>query len=152
METKNIAKNRKHFICSICNYNTSNKFDYALDEIELLGFPLCSPFELVDKLPATLTSKKLKNYIGKTVSIIGYLVNIKHTSTVKGERMHFGTFTDIEGEWIDTIHFPASVKQYPFTGPGCYLLTGMVTEEFEFMSIEVNEMRRLATATIETDD
>ena len=28
METTNIAKNRKHFICSICNYNTSNKFDY----------------------------------------------------------------------------------------------------------------------------
>ena len=28
METKNIAKKRKHFICLICNYNTSNKFDY----------------------------------------------------------------------------------------------------------------------------
>ena len=28
MATKNIAKNRKQFICSICNYNTDNKFDY----------------------------------------------------------------------------------------------------------------------------
>jgi hypothetical protein len=24
-----IAKNRKHFICSLCDYSTSNKYDYS---------------------------------------------------------------------------------------------------------------------------
>ena len=59
----------------------SNKLDDAFDEIELLGFPLCSPFEMLkDELSVMLTAKELKNHIGKTVSIVGYLVNIKNTS------------------------------------------------------------------------
>jgi DNA polymerase-3 subunit alpha len=125
---------------------SNNKFDDAFDEIELLGFSLCSPFEILeDKLPTLLTAKELKTRIGKTVSIVGYLVTVKYTSTSKGERMCFGTFSDVEGLWIDTVHFPPSAKQYPFAGPGCYLLTGKVTEEFDFTSIEVTEMKRLAT-------
>lgn len=123
---------------------SNNKTDDAFDEIELLGFPLCSPFELLrDELTSTLTAKELLLYVGKTVTIVGYLVNIKNTYTTQGERMHFGTFTDIEGKWIDTVHFPPSAKQYPFSGPGCYLLTGKVTEEFDFTTIEVSFMKHL---------
>ena len=126
-----------------------NKLDDAFDELELLGFPLCSPFEMLkDKLPATATAKELRNSIGKTVSIVGYLVTYKNTATSKGDRMCFGTFTDTEGMWIDTVHFPPSLKQFPFIGPGCYLLTGRVTDEFSFVSIEVSEMQRLDTANI----
>ena len=126
---------------------TINAYDDAFDEIELLGFSLGSPFEMLkDKLPPTLTANKLKNHINKTVSIVGYLVTIKNTSTSNGERMSFGTFTDIEGNWIDTVHFPPSLKHYPFIGPGCYILTGKVMEEFDFMSIEINKMERLETA------
>jgi len=124
----------------------NNKFDDAFDEIELLGFPLCSPFGILkDKLPVTVTANELKNYIGKTISIIGYLVTYKNTSTSKGERMCFGTFTDTEGMWIDTVHFPPSLKHYPFIGPGCYLLTGKVAEEFYFIILEINKMKRLPT-------
>jgi DNA polymerase-3 subunit alpha len=124
----------------------SNIHDDAFDEIELLGFPLCSPFDILkDDLPQALTAKELKNHIGKTVTIVGYLVTYKNTSTSKGERMCFGTFTDTEGRWIDTVHFPPSLKQYPFIGPGCYLLTGKVTEDFDFITIEINEMHRLST-------
>jgi DNA polymerase-3 subunit alpha len=125
---------------------SNNKLDDAFDEIELIGFSLCSPFDILqNKLTISLTAKELKNHIGKTLSIVGYLVNVKSTSTSKGERMYFGTFTDIEGRWIDTVHFPPSANQYPFVGPGCYLLTGKVTVEFDFMNIEVSEMERLAT-------
>ncbi len=130
---------------------TSNRFDDAFDEIELLGFSLGAPTELLkDKLPVTLRAKELNNHINETVSIVGYLVTVKNTNTSKGERMCFGTFTDTEGRWIDTVHFPPSIKRYPFTGPGCYLLTGKVMEEFGFMSIEINEMHRLATVDKET--
>ena len=59
--------------------------------------------------------------------------------------MHFGTFLDIEGRWIDTVHFPPSAKDHPFRGNGCYLLKGKVTEEFDFMSIEIHHMQRLDT-------
>lgn len=119
--------------------------DDAFDEIELLGFSLRSPFDLIrDELPSKLTTKELHLYIGKTVEIVGYLVNIKTTFTSKGERMYFGTFLDIEGKWIDTVHFPSSAQAYSFKGTGCYKLIGKVTEEFDFTSIEINEMHRLA--------
>jgi DNA polymerase-3 subunit alpha len=123
---------------------SSSLLDDAFDEIELIGFSLCSPFDLLkDPLPAKLTARELHASLNKTVSIAGYLITVKNTSTTKGDRMHFGTFIDIEGHWIDTVHFPQAARQFPFTGPGCYLLTGKVVEEYDFLSLEVSEMKRL---------
>ncbi len=125
--------------------------DDALDEIELLGFSLCSPFKLLkDKINNSLLSSDLKKMEGKTVEIIGYLVNTKRTNTSSGEKMYFGTFLDIKGYWIDTVHFPPSARSFPFTGPGCYRLIGKVVNEFDFIYIEVSHQYRLAT--INKDD
>jgi DNA polymerase-3 subunit alpha len=63
--------------------------------------------------------------------------------------MYFGTFIDIEGNWIDTVHFPPSAKQFPFNGPGCYRLSGKVTNEFDFITIEVTTMKRLPMIDME---
>jgi hypothetical protein len=57
--------------------------------------------------------------------------------------MYFGTFVDLDGHWIDTVHFPDSAKRFPFTGGGCYHITGKVTVEYDFLSIEVERMKRL---------
>ena len=129
---------------------TNNKLDDAFDEIELLGFTLCSPFELLrDKTPYHLRARELLQHKNKHIGIVGYFVNSKSTFTGKGERMYFGTFIDSEGNWIDTVHFPPSAKQYPFTGPGCYVLEGKVTEEYDFTSIEVNYMKRMPWVDME---
>jgi DNA polymerase-3 subunit alpha len=118
--------------------------DDAFDDQELFGFTLCSPFELLRDSPdSVMKAKALRENIGKTVSILGYLVTTKPTSTSRGERMCFGTFLDQNGFWIDTVHFPPSLKTSPFTGPGCYLLTGKVTEEYDFCTLEVSNMKRL---------
>lgn len=123
---------------------SGNKLEDAFDELELLGFSLCSPFELLrDKPASSLTARDLIHYKDKSVTIIGYMVNIKTTYTSGGGRMHFGTFIDLNGEWIDTVHFPPSARQFPFTGTGCYTITGRVTEEYDFTSIEVSHMKRL---------
>ena len=120
--------------------------DDAFDEIELLGFSLCSPLKLLKEKPKlTLVAKDLKKHLNQVVEIIGYLVTTKNTSTGKGERMFFGTFLDLEGLWIDTVHFPPSARAFPFNGPGCYRIKGKVTEEFDHIIIEVSEMKRLAT-------
>jgi len=119
--------------------------DDAFDEMELLGFTLCTPFKLLrDPLKATITSKDLNKHINAFIEIIGYLVTVKGTRTSKGDSMCFGTFIDIEGRWIDTVHFPPAAKAWPFKGRGCYLIKGKVVEEFDFTSIEVMEMRHLA--------
>ncbi len=118
--------------------------DDAFDEMELLGFSLCPPFELLrDKMPSALTAKELKQHVNKEVSIVGYLVNIKKTYTSKSEHMYFGTFVDTEGNWIDTVHFPDSARHFAFTGNGCYHIKGKVTVEYDFLSIEVNYLKRL---------
>jgi len=116
----------------------------TFDELELLGFPLCSPFLLLKEAPAVLLkSADLVHHIGKTVSVLGYLIHVKTTPTSKGEKMYFGVFLDRDGQWLDTVHFPPVARRFPFRGPGCYLITGKVVEEFEFISIEVKEMQRL---------
>jgi DNA polymerase-3 subunit alpha len=123
---------------------TGSKIDDAFDEIELLGFSLCKPFELLrDVIPSALMAKELKQFIHQEVSIVGYLVNTKRTYTSKSEHMYFGTFVDLDGNWIDTVHFPDSAKKFPFTGGGCYHIKGKVTVELDFLSIEVHYLKRL---------
>jgi DNA polymerase-3 subunit alpha len=115
-----------------------------VDQIEILEFPLDSPFLLVkDQSVASIKAKDMKLHLGKTVQVIGYLVTIKYTRTVKGEVMNFGTFVDRDGDWIDTVHFPPVVKKYPFKGRGIYLIKGKVTQEFDFYSIEVSSCERM---------
>ena len=125
--------------------------DDAFDELEILGFPLCSPFDLLkEEIPSQLTADDLKNHLGEVVSIVGYLVTRKYARTKHGEEMNFGTFLDKYGKWIDTTHFPPVIKKYPFTARrSCYQITGKVVEEFGFYSIDVTEMKRLDMLTRE---
>ena len=56
--------------------------------------------------------------------------------------MHFGTFIDTKGNWIDTVMFQDAVAKIKHIGPGCYLLKGTVTEEFGHISLEVTDLKR----------
>ncbi len=121
-------------------------FDDALDEIEILGFPLRSPFQLLrETLPTQFLAADLPKYIGREIELAGYLVTIKYTSTVKRETMMFATFLDREGYFFDTTHFPAVTQSFPFRGGGLYAIRGKVDEEFGFCSITVRSMRKLET-------
>jgi DNA-directed DNA polymerase III PolC len=124
-----------------------NKLEDAFDEIELLGFPLCNPFDLLKK---DIYSREqdfashlpIKN--GKQVHIIGYIVTTKDAWTLKTkEHMAFGTFYDVHGEVFDTVHFPNSAKQFPFRGRGFYSIKGKVTEDFGVYAIDVHWMEKL---------
>ena len=109
----------------------------AFDQIELLGFPLISPFTLLkNALPNnSISVEGIKSHIGKVISLYGYLVVIKSTKTSDNKRMSFGTFISQTGYWIDTVHFPPVNAQFPFRGKGVYKLTGKVVNEFGFLSI-----------------
>ena len=65
--------------------------------------------------------------------------------------MHFGTFLDQEGYWIDSVHFPPSAKAFPFSGPGCYRLIGKVHEEFDFVYVDVSHLYRLPNLNRDDD-
>ncbi|MCI0920014.1 DNA polymerase III subunit alpha [Sphingobacterium rhinopitheci] len=115
------------------------------EELDLLGFLIGDFFELLDPhyLTGTVYAGNLSQYLGQNIKIIGRLVTTKDTWTIKKERMSFGTFLDAEGNWLDTVHFPPVLRQYPFLGMGFYELHGRVMEEFGVYSIEVNAMRKL---------
>ena len=100
--------------------------------------------KLKKPIESNLKAIDLENYIGKRVTIVGYLVTSKYTKTSKGDLMYFGNFLDKDGYFIDTVHFPNIAYHYPFRGKGIYSITGMVMEEFECISIEVSRMGRLA--------
>ena len=123
-------------------------FDQAFDELELLGFPLCSPFDLLDLAvrqdPPDLPARDMSDHLLKIVTMTGYYVCRKDTRTVKGELMHFGTWLDREGRFFDTVHFPDQMKTSPFRGRGMYRIRGRLTTDFGFVSLEVISMERLA--------
>ena len=123
----------------------NTQLEDAFDEMELLGFPLCDPFQLLLE-PSThpVRVKHLAAFAGKQISIEGYLVTTKNTSTSNGKRMYFGTFLDRDGYFIDTVHFPPVAAKYRFRGRGVYTITGKVVVEFDCISIEVIKMERLA--------
>lgn len=123
----------------------STDLENAFDEIELLGFPLCNPFELLEEpFTSRVRAVHLKKRIGKIVTIEGYLVTTKRTSTTGGKQMYFGNFLDYDGYFIDTVHFPPVAKRFPFRGKGIYRITGKVMEEFDCITVEVTKLERLA--------
>lgn len=119
----------------------NDPLDDLYDQIELLGFPLCNPFGLCAEDPALYTAATdLKNHAGKMVTVMIYFIAHKQVPTKNGEEMYFGTFIDSKLDWVDTVHFPESAKEYPLERSGFFKATGKVTLDFEVVSLEVIKM------------
>jgi len=117
----------------------------AYDEIELIGFPVSlSYFDLLEtRFRGEIKATQINENVGKTLRMLGQLVTIKYVKTIRKDYMHFATFVDNEGNFFDSVHFPDSVKSYPFRGEGVYLLLGKIVEEFGYASIEVHKMAKM---------
>ncbi|MBK6930218.1 MAG: DNA polymerase III subunit alpha [Saprospirales bacterium] len=126
---------------------TEGPYDQAFDEMELLGFPLCTPFDLLDdaakQAPPGLLAREMADHVHELATMTGYYVCRKDTRTVKGDLMHFGAWLDAEGRFFDTVHFPAQLRQAPFRGRGVYRMRGRLVLDFGFVSLEVSAMERL---------
>jgi DNA polymerase-3 subunit alpha len=122
--------------------------EITFEQFELLGFPLCDPFSLLAQpLPSSLISAEdFPKYTHQHIHTFGYLVSIKQTKTNKGDTMCFGTFLDPSGDFLDTVHFPQITARYPFYGKGVYRITGKITEEFSYFTLEVATLEKLAFA------
>jgi len=117
----------------------------AYHELELLGFSLSmSMFDLLKTAyRGEVRVSNLKAHVGKMVKVVGHYVCEKTVHTKNNKKMWFGTFLDADGDFFDTTHFPNSTPSYPFRGHGCYLISGMVVEDFGFPSIEVRQFAKL---------
>ena len=119
----------------------------AYDQFELLGFPLCSQFELL-KYPMKncVKAKDLKKHVGKEVEIYGNLITSRTAGTVNNKIMRFGTFYDEEGGIFDTVQFPDTSEKYPIRGRGIYFCRGRVASGFDYISIRISSIVRQETA------
>lgn len=109
------------------------------DEIELLGFPVTEPFFSLAKsgYRGDCTARELLHKEGQTVRMVLDFVCDKTVHTKNGKYMKFGTFFDVNGDFVDTVHFPPSLATYPLHGNGLYLVEGKVVLDFGCPAIEV---------------
>ncbi|MDO8896947.1 MAG: DNA polymerase III subunit alpha [Bacteroidales bacterium] len=123
----------------------SQLIEDAYDEIELIGFPVSmSDFDILEtRFRGETLANEMLGRVGRKQRLLGKLVTVKYVKTVRGELMHFGTFMDYAGELFDTVHFPPTLKTYPFQGSGMYLLLGKIVEEFGYPMLEVEKMARM---------
>lgn len=129
---------------TIPKLNTT-QIENAYDEMELLGFPLCDYFQLIDEpLLSHIKAKELKHYINKLVLLYGTLVNTRFHKASNGKLLRFCTFTDNDGFYFDTVHFTKAVNKYPIHGIGVYACYGKVTEDFGFCSLDIIWTKKLA--------
>ncbi|MGB7393028.1 MAG: DNA polymerase III subunit alpha [Pricia sp.] len=121
----------------------TTELEMAFTQLELLGFALCSPFELlVEPAKNTTGVKDLERYLDRHIDIYGYLVTVKNTKTHRKKPMQFATMLDQQGQVFDTVLFPPIAAKYRFRGKGIYRFYGKVVSEFGFLSIEVIKMRK----------
>lgn len=123
----------------------SSVIEDLYDELELMEFPVSATmFDLVKTdFRGDVMARDLVYYEGKMVRMVGDFVCDKQLHTKNGQLMKFGTFFDAEGAFFDTVHFPPSLRQYPFRGNGVYLILGKVKLDFGYPGIEVEKIARL---------
>jgi DNA polymerase-3 subunit alpha len=57
--------------------------------------------------------------------------------------MYFGTFIDVNGDWLDTVHFAGVNRYYPLGGKGFYKMSGKVVEDFGVYTLEVRVCKKV---------
>lgn len=128
-----------------------SKYEQAYNEIELLGFPVSLSFFEMLKTSfrgEILASRMIENK-GKIVRMLGIFVCIKYVRISSGGYMNFCTWTDYEGHFFDSVHFPDSLKNYPFRGFGVYLMLGSIDVEFGFPVLKVEKFAKMELREIE---
>ncbi|SFU53077.1 DNA polymerase-3 subunit alpha [Pustulibacterium marinum] len=118
----------------------------AYDQMELLGFPLCDYFNLIQESfeAGQIWAQEMPQYIGQKVLLYGLLVNTRFHKGSNKKLMRFSTFVDRKGTYFDAVHFHAVVEKYPIHGIGVYACYGTIIEDVGFCSVEIISSRKLA--------
>jgi len=122
----------------------NNWIENAYDEMELLGFPLCDYFHLVNvEMKNGVLASQMKDFIHKEILIYGSLVTTRFNKTSQGKLMRLSTFIDSHGDYFDAVHFTNVVDKYPINGLGVYACYGRITDRYGFYSMSVVWSKKL---------
>lgn len=98
-------------------------------------------------------ARELAQYVGRTVTLLGWLVTEKIVTSRKGEPMEFVTFED-QTSLYDATFFPDTYRRYcHLLGTNqAYVLTGVVEEHIGTVKLTINRLQPLSSPTsAETD-
>jgi error-prone DNA polymerase len=125
-------------------------------ELEIFGFPLighpleryCERVTGVVPVPA----RELARYVGRTITLLGWLVTEKIVTSKKGEPMEFVTFED-QTSLYDATFFPDTYRRYCHVlGTNqAYVVTGVVEEHFGTVALTVTRLELLSAESAEVD-
>jgi len=131
-------------------YSSQKKMQH---ELTLFGFPVhYHPLDLFTKAlngTSRILAKDLDQYVGKEVTLIGWLLTEKIVSTKKGEPMEFMTLEDQTGMYDATV-FPNIYREYChlLATNQAYVVTGLVEEHFSTVTVTVKTLQLLTTGGI----
>ena len=117
----------------------------SYDQMELLGFPLCNYFDLVNEpLQPHILAEQMSDNVNRNVLLYGKLVNTRFHKASNDKLMRFSTFVDSDGHYFDAVHFHNTVEKYLIHGIGIYACYGKIIEDFGFYSVEIIKTKKLA--------
>jgi error-prone DNA polymerase len=126
-------------------YSTDEKLFH---EIDCFGFLFsCHPLNLyvTDTLGLRIIqAADLPQYLGRSVRVLGWLINEKLTQTRNGEAMEFVTFEDQTAIYEATF-FPQTFRRlWHVISANCPLIiSGVVEQEFGDITVRVTQLNRL---------
>ena len=124
------------------DYSHTQKIQH---EIELFGFPLSlHPLELFAASFDTrqcVPACEMDQHVGKTITMVGWLITEKSAQTNQGDPMEFATFEDLTGLY-DATFFPTTYRRFGhlLSGGKPYLMEGLVEDEFCTVTLTVNTL------------
>ena len=124
------------------DYSPTQKLQH---EIELFGFLLSKhPLELYAECFRGLSyvsAGEMLRYVGKRVTMVGWLITEKSAQTKHGESMEFATFEDLTGLY-DATFFPETYRRFGhlLSGGKPYIVEGVVEEEFRTLTLTVKKL------------
>jgi error-prone DNA polymerase len=128
-----------HLSYDLPDYSSPSALTIFRREKQYLGYSVTnSPHEFIPYNDASITrSGSLQNYLGRTVTVIGYVSASKVTSTRKGERMLMLNISDADG-MIDVVVWPDVFRRSYSTLSTSDMLTirGKVSESFDVVTLE----------------
>ena len=117
-------------------------------ELEIFGFPVsCHPLELLEtvtsRIPHVL-AKDVERHVGRTVTLIGWLITEKMVHTKHDEPMEFVAFED-RTALFDATLFPDTYRRYchMLESHQGYVMTGLVEKSFSTCTVTIKTLARL---------
>ena len=88
-----------------------------------------------------MSAGEMLRYVGKSVTMVGWLITEKSAQTKHGESMEFATFEDLTGLY-DATFFPETYRRFGhlLSGGKPYMVEGLVEEEFRTLTLTVNKI------------